>query len=177
MEIEELRETYSASYLTSSNTRLSFYYGSPVHYLDDDGHYQPIDTSFKKDKNYFMTKANSNNVIINDGYLSINNDICIDCFDKNYSVKDNCIYYKDVSIESLATGVLIKKTTHLINKANYTYGGDYHFMWQTSSGSWAEKIGSNANSSYGEHSASNYPSYGSWGVYNSDTYYFAIWTE
>lgn len=120
-EIEELRDTYSASYLTSKNTRLSFYYGAPVHYLDDGGYYQPIDTSFKRNKNLFVTKANSNNVTISDGYIRINNDICIDCFGKNCSVKDNCVYYENSSIESLATGVLMKKSICLTNKTSFTF--------------------------------------------------------
>lgn len=120
-EIKELRETYSVSYLTPRGTRLSFYYGTPVHYLDSDGNYQPIDASFKQNNSRFVTKANSNNIIVENGYIRVNDDICIDCFEKNCSVLDNCIYCEDCLIESLAAGVLMKKPIYFDDTISQTY--------------------------------------------------------
>lgn len=107
IELKEYRETYSRSYLTENGKRVSYYYGSPVNYLDDNGEYQIIDTTFIKTDNSFVTSANSNIVEIRSNKITINDDLCFDSLQsQSLTVRDNYISYDLTQITSLSNGLL-----------------------------------------------------------------------
>lgn len=73
-EVVELREECSSTYLTKRNTYISFYYGSPIYYLDETNNYLPLenqDSKFNRTTNSYSGASYINNKYFQVGYSNI----------------------------------------------------------------------------------------------------------
>lgn len=121
VEVEEMREECSKTYLVSEGNYISYYYGSPINYLKD-GHYVPIDTSFEKNDDVFITKSSLNIVKVKNDSITVNDNISFSNYliNKQYECKENVISQNDLSISSFSSSLLFTKKNIKSNGKIYT---------------------------------------------------------
>ena len=146
-------------------------YGSARNYYETSGNincmgYALYENSWLEFTNYVPLGFNSMNLASNFNYSA---NVIADVLE-NYgcsNVQNIALY--DSLIEQAQRRIAFR---FRLNQDG-TYGSDFHFMWQTKTGSWAAKLGSG---NFVESFNVNAPELDStWlGYYNSQTYYFAI---
>lgn len=115
-EIVEYRERFSSSFLTDKGTVVSIYSGSPINYIKN-GHYFPIDTSFKKENDCYLSNENDYTVtLIKDRVIVDDSIIFTNLLSENIEIKDNMLSCHDGNVYSLSDSMSFAKK--ILNKSH-----------------------------------------------------------